>query len=111
MSINMAQPYKKRKNTRSSRTPAARAESYAEKRELILEQHAIQRQKKRNMARRELYKSGNIKHKPVIVHFKDVDLPIEISITEFHKYRSDYFALGAEVMVRGERVVEQMELL
>jgi hypothetical protein len=112
MSIQVAQPYKKRprKDTRPSRSPEARRLHYEEHREEIVEQHAIQRQRRKNLARRELYKVG-IKHKPVIVHFPDVSLPIEISMTEFQKYRKDYFALGAEVVVKGERLVEQLELL
>jgi hypothetical protein len=93
-----------KKDTRPSRTPEARAAHYAENREKILEQHAVQRQKN-NLSRRQMYKEGNVKHKPVIVRFSDVDLPIEITLTK------TYFEMGADVMVRGERVVEQLELL
>jgi hypothetical protein len=45
------------------------------------------------------------------VRFSDVDLPIEITLTEYQKYKKTYFEMGADVMVRGERVVEQLELL
>jgi hypothetical protein len=105
-------PKPPKKDTRPSRTPEARAKNYAENREKILEQHAIQRNKN-NQARREMYKEGNSKgkHKPVIVRFSDVDLPIEITLTEYQKYKKTYFEMGADVMVRGERVVEQLELL
>jgi hypothetical protein len=99
-----------KKDTRPSRTPEARAAHYAENREKILEQHAVQRQKN-NLSRRQMYKEGNVKHKPVIVRFSDVDLPIEITLTEYQKYKKTYFEMGADVMVRGERVVEQLELL
>lgn len=89
MSIETAQPYRRRPRTTEGRK----------------EMHD-----KKNKEWAALYKDGHCKHKPVVVRFPDVDLPIEISLAEWGRYKKDYFALGAEIVVKGERLVEQLEL-